>query len=136
MGTTTLLTMHRILFLSALALGMLLLFTAAAPVLGGAPYITIAGKASGAFTRSEWAAVSTVELKGCVAKPVIAKCTVHFTDAKGKPVTATTEGAKLTTEQRGLVSKLHNGGRFTVRVEAYEGKMRLDVREAVYTLVE
>jgi hypothetical protein len=128
--------MHRILFLSALALGMLLLFTAAAPVLGGAPYITIAGKASGAFTRSEWAAVSTVELKGCVAKPVIAKCTVHFTDAKGKPVTATTEGAKLTTEQRGLVSKLHNGGRFTVRVEAYEGKMRLDVREAVYTLVE
>lgn len=128
--------MHRILLLTALALATLLLFTAAAPAPGGAPYITIAGKASGSFTRAEWSAVSAVELKGCVAKPVIAKCTVRFTDAKGKPVTATTEGAKLTTEQRGLVSKLHNGGRFTVRVEAYEGKMRLDVREAVYTLVE
>jgi hypothetical protein len=128
--------MHRILLLSALAIGMLLLFTAAAPVPGGAPYIIIAGKTSGAFTRSEWSAVSTVELKGCVAKPVIARCTVRFTDAKGKPVTATAEGAKLTTEQRGLVSKLPNGGRFTLSVEAYEGKMKLDVREAVYTLVE
>jgi len=28
------------------------------------------------------------------------------------------------------------GGRFTVRVEAYEGKVKLDVREAVFTLVE
>lgn len=128
--------MHRILFLTALALGTLLLFTAAAPVPGGAPYITIAGKASGSITRTEWAAVPAVELKGCVTRPVIAKCTVHFTDAKGKPVTATAEGAKLTTEQRGLVSKLYNGGRFTVRVEAYEGKVKLDVREAVFTLVE
>lgn len=128
--------MHRILFLTALALGVLLLFLAAAPVPGGAPYITIAGKASGAFTRAEWAAVSGVELKGCVAKPTIAKCTVRFADAKGKPVTATAEGAKITNEQRGLVAKLHNGGRFTVSVEAYDGKTKLDVREAVFTMVE
>ena len=129
-------TMHRILVCIALALGMLLLFTAAIPAPGGAPYITIAGKASGTITRKEWGAVTALEIKGCVSKPVITKCTVHFTDAKGRPVTATAEGAKLTTEQRGLVAKLHNGGRFTVRVEAYEGKVKLDVREVVYTLVE
>lgn len=128
--------MHRILFLTALALSTLLLFTAAAPTPGGAPYITIAGKASGAFTRAEWASVTSVELKGCVAKPFIAKCTVRFTDAKGKPVTDTAEGARLTAEQRGLVARLPNGGRFTVRVEAYEGKVKLDVREAAFTLVQ
>jgi ribosomal protein S3AE len=128
--------MHRILFLTALALGVLLLFIAAAPVPGGAPYITITGKSSGTFNRTEWSAVTVVELKGCVAGATIAKCTVRFTDAKGKPVTATAEGAKLTTEQRGLVAKVHNGTRFTVSVEAYDGKRKLDVREAVFTMVE
>jgi hypothetical protein len=129
-------TMHRILVCIALALGMLLLFTAAIPAPGGAPYITIAGKASGTITRKEWGAVTALEIKGCVSKPVITKCTVHFTGGKGKPVTATVEGAKLTAEQKDLVARLPANTRFTVRVEAFEGKMKLDVREAVFTLVE
>ncbi|MCC7501075.1 MAG: hypothetical protein IT229_01005 [Flavobacteriales bacterium] len=132
--------MTRFLFILGFPIVCLALLTAAAPapraLPGGAPSIAIAGKASGTFNRTEWSAVTVVELKGCVARATIAKCTVRFTDAKGKPVTATAEGAKLTTEQRGLVAKVHNGGRFTVSVEAYDGKTKLDVREAVFTMVE
>lgn len=103
-----------------------------APV-GGPPSIRLAGKAGGDIGKSEWAAIKTVEIHGCVNDVRITTLTICIKDCRAKDARLSGRDGSITSAMRTMIANLPAGTPFTVKVVVMDAKGNvLDVPAANY----
>ncbi len=101
---------------------------------GGPPRISVANKDKGDITKAEWAAVTSIELHGCVPDARITTLTLCIKDCKSKEATSSSTSGVLTKEMRTMIANLPAGTPFTVKVTVRDSKEKAwEVPDAVFT---
>ncbi len=102
-------------------------------LVGGPPRISLANKDKGDITKAEWAAVTSIELHGCVPDARITALTIRIKDCKGKDAALSSTSGVLTQEMRTMIANLPAGTSFTVKVTVRDGREKVwEVPDAVF----
>ena len=103
-----------------------------API-GGPPRISLAEKASGDISKSEWAGVTTIELHGCVPDARITALTICIKDCVNKNAFATSTDATITGAMKKMIANLPAGTPFSIEVSVVDAKGKVwEVPDAHY----
>lgn len=84
--------------------------------LGGPPRISVANKAGGAITKSEWSGLKAIELHGCVSDARITSLTICIKDCSAQEAKEIATSAVLTKKMHSMIYNLPAGTPFTVKV--------------------